>query len=81
MRPSSTRLAASQMPNPFSSLRLTIYSLLLLSFFLGLPQFHYLTALMIMLIIRRKNVPGGLLAPVVIPLPQWKQPRFDHWFN
>jgi len=56
---------------PNSSLRVTIYALLLLSFFLGLPQFHYMTALMIMIIIRRKDVPGGLLAPVIIPLPRF----------
>jgi hypothetical protein len=37
---------------------LTIFSLLLLTFCLGLPQFHYTVALMIALILRHKDVPA-----------------------
>lgn len=76
MQPSHPVFASSISRNASSSLRLTIYGLLLLSFFLGLPQFHYMTALMIMLIIRRKDVPGGLLAPVSIPLPTFSATFF-----
>lgn len=36
---------------------LTIFSLLLLTFCLGLPQFHYTVALMIALILRYKDEP------------------------
>lgn len=37
---------------------LTILGLLLLTFCLGLPQFHYTVALMIALILRHKDVPA-----------------------
>ncbi len=45
-------------------LRLLIYGLLAFAFFLGLPQYHYATALMIAVIIRHRDEPLGLFAPV-----------------
>jgi len=45
-------------------LRLTIYALLILTFFLGLPQMHYAAALFIAVLIRHKNEPKGILGPV-----------------
>ena len=44
--------------------RLVIYSLLALSFYLGLPAFHYATALMIALILRHRDEPDALFKPV-----------------
>jgi hypothetical protein len=44
--------------------RLAIYGLLLLTFCLGLPSFHYATALIIALLIRHRHDPGALLRPV-----------------
>jgi hypothetical protein len=57
------------------TLRLFIYTLLLIAFFSGIPQLHYVTALMIALIIRHKDVPGGLLAPVSSTPIAWPQGR------
>lgn len=45
-------------------LRVVIYGLLVTTFYLGLPAFHYATALMIYLIARHKDDPGALFAPV-----------------
>jgi len=45
-------------------LRLLIYSLILFTFALGTPSFHYFTALMIALIIRHKDNPNALFEPV-----------------
>lgn len=45
-------------------LRGTIYLLLLVTFFLGWPVFHYTVALMIALLIRHKDEPAALFAPV-----------------
>ena len=45
-------------------LRVLIYSLLVLTFFLGLPQVHYASALMIAILIRHKDEPQGILGPV-----------------
>ncbi|UCH27204.1 MAG: hypothetical protein JSV66_06070 [Trueperaceae bacterium] len=45
-------------------LRLLIYVLLYTSFALGLPQYHYATALMIAVIIKHKEDPQSLLAQV-----------------
>lgn len=45
-------------------LRGVIYLLLLVTFFLGLPSFHYATALMVALLVRHKNEPAALFAPV-----------------
>ena len=45
-------------------LRTVIYGLLITTFCLGLPAFHYATALMIYLIVRHKDDPGALFAPV-----------------
>ena len=59
-----------------TSLRLTIYSLIALSFFLGLPQFHYAAALMVGLIIRYKDHPAGLFTTVEIPLPRFGDLQF-----
>jgi hypothetical protein len=46
------------------SFRILIYVLLLVSFYLGLPHMHYAVALMIVLLIRAKDLPGGLFSPV-----------------
>lgn len=46
------------------SYRIFIYSLLYLSFALGLPPYHYATALMIALIVRHRRSGGGLFTPV-----------------
>jgi hypothetical protein len=54
-------------------LRLLIYTLLLITFFTGIPQLHYVIALMIALIIRHKDVPGGLFAPVSSTPIGWPQ--------
>jgi hypothetical protein len=45
-------------------LRILIYFLVLATFFLGMPHIHYAVALMVAVIIRHKDSPGGLLAPV-----------------
>ncbi len=45
-------------------LRLFIYGLLLLTFCLGLPSFHYATALMIALMLRHKDDPSALFKPI-----------------
>ena len=45
-------------------LRGVIYFLLLGTFFLGLPSFHYTVALMIALIIRHKDVTTTLFTPI-----------------
>ncbi len=46
------------------TLRVTIYLLLLLTFCLGLPAFHYSVALMIALLLKFKDHPEGLLTPI-----------------
>ena len=48
-------------------LRGVIYLLLLVTFFLGWPSFHYTVALMIAVIIRYKDEPAALFAPVEHP--------------
>ena len=45
-------------------LRLLIYSLIYFTFALGMPSFHYVTALMVVIIIRYKDEPDALMAPV-----------------
>lgn len=45
-------------------LRLCIYALIVFTFFLGLPQVHYVSALMIAIIIRHKNEPKGIFGPI-----------------
>jgi hypothetical protein len=50
--------------NPRLSLRLIIYSLLLLTFCLGLPQIHYVVAFTVAVLIRHKNNPDALFQPV-----------------
>jgi hypothetical protein len=50
--------------NPRTSLRLIIYSLLLLTFYLGWPQIHYLVAFTIAVLIRHKDHPEALFQPV-----------------
>ncbi len=46
------------------SLRLIIYSLLLLTFCLGLPQIHYTVAFIVAVLIRHKDNPQALFEPV-----------------
>lgn len=46
--------------------RFLIYGLLVTTFYLGLPSFHYATALMIHLIVRYKDHPDGLFASIEI---------------
>jgi len=56
-------------------LRLIIYSLLLLTFLLGQPSFHYTAALMIALIIKHKDNPDVLNAPIpsaALPTLSWQ---------
>jgi hypothetical protein len=56
------------------SLRLIIYSLILLTFCLGVPTLHYSVALMIAVLIRHKDSPQALFQPVnstAITLP-WR---------
>lgn len=45
-------------------LRLLIYGLIVFTLALGTPSFHYVTALMIALIIRHKDNPNALFSPV-----------------
>lgn len=57
------------------SFRLIIYSLLVLTFCLGLPQLHYSVAIMIAVLIRHKDNPQALFQPVnstAITLP-WRR--------
>jgi hypothetical protein len=46
------------------SLRLFVYALIIFAFYLGLPQFHYGIALMIAVLIKCKDNPAKLFAPV-----------------
>ena len=46
---------------------LMIAALVVAAFCLGLPQFHYTTALMIAAILRYKDTPGDIFAPVSLP--------------
>jgi hypothetical protein len=60
--------------NVHITFRLIIYSLILLTFYLGLPQLHYSVAVMIAVLIRHKDNPQALFQPVnssAIKLP-WK---------
>ncbi|CAN5905646.1 hypothetical protein BH24DEI2_BH24DEI2_18150 [soil metagenome] len=53
-------------------LRGVIYLLLLITFFLGLPTFHYTVALMVALLLRHRNNPAALFTPIdSYPLPTW----------
>jgi hypothetical protein len=45
-------------------LRLCIYAIIILTFFLGLPQIHYVAALMVAIMIRHKNEPKGIFGPL-----------------
>jgi|GEM_PF-5943865 len=63
------------------ALRLLIYALLYTTFALGLPQFHYATAIMIALIIRHKDDSRGLLAPIGEHEPELSQSRFSRRWN
>jgi hypothetical protein len=45
-------------------LRLCVYALVIFAFYLGLPQFHYGVALMIAVLIKCKDNPAKLFAPV-----------------
>jgi hypothetical protein len=57
------------------SLRLFVYTLIIFAFYLGLPQFHYGIALMIAMLIKCKDNPAKLFAPVEsieIKLPKFK---------
>jgi hypothetical protein len=46
------------------SLRLVVYALVIVAFYLGLPQFHYGVALMIAVLIKCKDNPAKLFARV-----------------
>jgi hypothetical protein len=46
------------------TLRLVIYSLLVTTFCLGLPQIHYTVAAMIAVLIRHKDNPAALFTPI-----------------
>jgi hypothetical protein len=57
------------------SLRLIIYSLLLITFCVGVPTIHYSVALMIAILIKHKDNPQALFQPVnstAISLP-WQK--------
>jgi hypothetical protein len=61
--------------NTRTSLRLIIYSLLLLTFCLGVPTIHYSVAIMIAVLIRHKDDPQALFQPInstAITLP-WQR--------
>ncbi len=45
-------------------LRLSVYALVIFAFYLGLPQFHYGVALMVAVLMKCKDNPAKLLAPV-----------------
>lgn len=45
-------------------LRIAIYGILYLTFVLGIPSFHYAAALMIAVIFRHRDAPGGLMARI-----------------
>ncbi len=45
-------------------LRLGIYLIIVFTFFLGLPQFHYSAALMIAIMMRHKDNPVDLFKPI-----------------
>ena len=45
---------------------LAILMLLLTTFCLGFPQFHYTAALMVAAILRYKDTPGDIFAPVPV---------------
>ena len=47
--------------------QLTIVSLFFVAFCLGFPQFHYTAALMIAAILRYKDAPGDIFAPISLP--------------
>lgn len=49
--------------------RLLIYSLLVATFALGLPLFHYVTALMIAVVMRHGRGPEGLLTRLGQKIP------------
>ena len=52
-------------------LRLVIYLLLLTTFCLGWPSFHYAVALMVAILIRHRNDPAALFRPIeAYPLPR-----------
>jgi hypothetical protein len=60
------------------SLRLFVYALIVLAFYLGLPQFHYGVALMIVVLMKCKDNPAKLFAPVdslELNLPRFKLSR------
>ena len=61
--------------NTRTSLRLIIYSLLLVTFCLGVPTIHYSVAIMIAVLIRHKDDPQALFQPInstAITLP-WRK--------
>jgi hypothetical protein len=61
------------------SLRLSVYALVIFAFYLGLPQFHYGIALMIAMLIKCKDNPAKLFAPVEsleIKMPKFKLSMF-----
>lgn len=45
-------------------LRLCIYATIIFTFFLGLPQIHYVAALMVAIMIRHKDEPKGIFGPL-----------------
>lgn len=56
-------------------LRLVIYGILYFSFALGIPSFHYAAAVMIALLVRHRDAPGGLFAPIEGPtMPRRSRP-------
>jgi hypothetical protein len=60
------------------SLRLFVYALVVFAFYLGLPQFHYGIALMIAVLVKCKDNPEKLFAPVEsleLHLPSFKLSR------
>ena len=64
-------------------LRIVIYTLIIVAFWLGLPQFHYAAAIMIALLIRHKDQPSALLQPIDstnISLPKFGRQAFVYRF-
>jgi ABC-type transport system involved in cytochrome c biogenesis permease component len=50
--------------NARTSIRLIIYSLLLLTFCLGVPTLHYSVAIMVAVLVKHKDNPQALFEPI-----------------
>ncbi len=62
----NTRSLSTQSLSARLTWQLAIVSLLLIAFCLGFPQFHYTAALMVAAILRYKDTPGDIFAPLPV---------------